>query len=164
MKQVCEKQSSEQRHKTKPCHIPTLYAIGLVGSLQAKTIMTCVRIFWVPSKTLKSNWRHNSDIVSGFELCQMIAIVLNFYEFCLHLTKLSPSPFFYGPKCRVGKNRYSIAIFLTFFQSNTPDPLLFGMSIEYAVFFSFFQVKTIFDIVFQKAMQQQTSKHSEEDY
>ena len=38
------------------------------------------------------------------------------------------------------------------------------MSIEYAVFFSFFQVKTIFDFFFQKAMQQQTSKHSEEDY
>ena len=64
------------------------------GSLQAKTIVTCVRIFWEPSKPLESNWRHNSDIVSGFELCQMIAIVLKFYEFCLHLTKLSPSPFF----------------------------------------------------------------------
>ena len=46
---------------------------------------------------------------------------------------------------KIDYNRYSIAIFLTFFQSNTPDPLLFGMSIEYAVFFSFFQVKTIFD-------------------
>ena len=65
---------------------------------------------------------------------------------------------------KIDYNRYSIAIFLTFFQSNTPDPLLFGMSIEYAVFFSFFQVKTIFDFFFQKAMQQQTSKHYEEDY
>ena len=65
---------------------------------------------------------------------------------------------------KIDYNRSSIAIFLTFFQSNTPDPLLFGMSIEYAVFFSFFQVKTIFDFFFQKAMQQQTSKHSKEDY
>ena len=65
---------------------------------------------------------------------------------------------------KIDYNRYSIAIFLTFFQSNTPDPLLFGMSIEYAVFFSFFQVKTIFDFFFQKAMHQQMSKHSEEDY
>ena len=51
---------------------------------------------------------------------------------------------------KIDYNRYSIAIFLTFFQSNTPDPLLFGMSIEYAVFFSFFQVKTIFDFFFRK--------------
>ena len=68
--------------------------IYTVGSLQAKTIVTRVRIFWEPSKPLESNWLHNSDIVNGFELCQMIAIVLKFYEFCLHLTKLSPSPFF----------------------------------------------------------------------
>ena len=52
---------------------------------------------------------------------------------------------------KIDCNRYSIAIFLTFFQSNTPDPLLFGMSIEYAVFFSFFQVKTIFDFFFQSS-------------
>ena len=52
---------------------------------------------------------------------------------------------------KIDCNRYSIAIFLTFFQSNTPDPLLFGMSIEYAVFFSFFQVKTIFDFFFRVA-------------
>ena len=51
---------------------------------------------------------------------------------------------------KIDYNRYSIAIFLTFFQSNTPDPLLFGMSIEYAVFFSFFLVKTIFDFFFRK--------------
>ena len=52
---------------------------------------------------------------------------------------------------KIDYNRYSIAIFLTFFQSNTPDPLLFGMSIEYAVFFSFFQVKTIFDFFFSES-------------
>ena len=56
-------------------------------------MMTCVRIFWEPSKTLESYRRHNSDIVKGYELGQMIAIVLKFYEFCLHLTELSPSPF-----------------------------------------------------------------------
>ena len=38
-------------------------------------------------------WHHNSDIVSGFELCQMIAFIPKFYEFCLHLTELSSSPF-----------------------------------------------------------------------
>ena len=54
---------------------------------------------------------------------------------------------------KIDCNRYSIAIFLTFFQSNTPDPLLFGMSIEYAVFFSFFQVKTIFDFFFFQSSQ-----------
>ena len=60
----------------------------------------------------------------------------------------------YYPSAGLGKidyNRYSIAIFLTLFQSNTPDPLLFGMSIEYAVFFSFFQVKTIFDFFFSES-------------
>ena len=70
------------------------YKYHTVGSLQAKTIVTCVRIFGEPSKTLESNWPNNSDIVSGFELFQMIAIVPKFYKFCLHLTKLSPSPFF----------------------------------------------------------------------
>ena len=38
-------------------------------------------------------WRHNNDIVSGFELCQMIAIALKFYEFCLRLSAFSPSLF-----------------------------------------------------------------------
>ena len=70
------------------------YKYHTVGSLQAKTIVTCVRIFSEPSKTLESNWRHNSDIVSGFELSQMIATVLKFYEFYLHPTELSPSSFF----------------------------------------------------------------------
>ena len=63
-----------------------------VDSLQAKTIVMCVSIFWEPSKTFGVKWHHNtldSDIGSRIELYQMIAIVLIFYEFCLHLTEMS---------------------------------------------------------------------------
>ena len=78
---------------------------------------------------------------------------------CIHLWRIFlPSPaykvesssYVHPGLGKIDCNRYSIAIFLTFFQSNTPDPLLFGMSIEYAVFFSFFQVKTIFDFFFSE--------------
>ena len=62
-------------------------------SLWTKTILSCVRIFWEPSKSFESNWRHNSGILSRFKLCLMRAIVPKFKKFCLHLTAVT---LFYG--------------------------------------------------------------------
>ena len=45
---------------------------------------------------------------------------------------------------KIDCNRYSIAIFFTFCSSNTLEPLLFCMSIEYSLVFTFFSAQ--FDI------------------
>ena len=43
------------------------YKYHTVLSLQAKTIVTCVRIFWEVKAELVFFWRHNSDMVGGRE-------------------------------------------------------------------------------------------------
>ena len=62
--------------------------ISTVGSLDCDVCPHFLRA----NQNFGLKWRHNSDVVSGFELCQIIAIGLKFYEFCLHHAKLSPSP------------------------------------------------------------------------
>ena len=47
---------------------------------------------------------------------------------------------------RVGKNRlYSISILFTFCSSNALKLLLFSMSVEYGLVFTFFRLKSIFN-------------------
>ena len=49
---------------------------------------------------------------------------------------------------KIGCNRYSITIFFPFLSSNTPKSSLFYSSIEYAVFFTFLALVSIFFIRF----------------
>ena len=49
---------------------------------------------------------------------------------------------------KIDCNRYSIAMFFSFLSSNTPKSLLFHLSIEYTVFFTFLALISIFFIRF----------------
>ena len=45
--------------------VKSQYKYHTVLSLRAKTIVTCVRIFWEVKAELGFFWRHNNDMVSG---------------------------------------------------------------------------------------------------